>query len=111
MKKQKILYLGNKILTFARSIDLKEFGYIGGGLSVAHMNYELAINLNYKNIILIGQDLAYAKDGSSHSKGFIHEKLHDGHHQRDFNKYTTIAYGGKEQFKALKFGLYLEKFF
>ncbi|HEB9419240.1 TPA: motility associated factor glycosyltransferase family protein [Campylobacter coli] len=83
-------------LPFARSVELNEFGYMSCGLSVAHMNYELAINLNYKNIILIGQDLAYAKDGSSHSKGFIHEKLHDGHHQRDFNKYITTAYGGKE---------------
>lgn len=94
-KNKRSYILATRFLPFARSIDLKEFGYIGGGLSIAHMNYELAINLNYKNIILIGQDLAYAKDGSSHSKGFIHEKLHDGHHQRDFNKYTTIAYGGK----------------
>ncbi|MFV0947439.1 motility associated factor glycosyltransferase family protein [Campylobacter jejuni] len=94
-KNKRSYILATRFLPFANSIDLKEFGYIGGGLSVAHMNYELAINLNYKNIILIGQDLAYAKDGSSHSKGFIHEKLHDGHYQRDFNKHTTIAYGGK----------------
>ncbi|EAJ0232435.1 motility associated factor glycosyltransferase family protein [Campylobacter jejuni] len=94
-KNKRSYILATRFLPFASSIDLKEFGYIGGGLSVAHMNYELAINLNYKNIILIGQDLAYAKDGSSHSKGFIHEELHDGHHQRDFDKYITTAYGGE----------------
>ncbi|EBI2334418.1 motility associated factor glycosyltransferase family protein, partial [Campylobacter coli] len=94
-KNKRSYILVTRPLPFASSVELNEFGYMSCGLSVAHMNYELAINLNYKNIILIGQDLAYAKDGSSHSKGFIHEKLHDGHHQRDFNKYTTIAYGGK----------------
>ncbi|AIW10510.1 TPA: motility associated factor glycosyltransferase family protein [Campylobacter jejuni] len=94
-KNKRSYILVTRPLPFAMSTELDEFGYMSCGLSVAHMNYELAINLNYKNIILIGQDLAYAKDGSSHSKGFIHEKLHDGHHQRDFNKYTTIAYGGK----------------
>ncbi|EAH5244321.1 DUF115 domain-containing protein, partial [Campylobacter coli] len=94
-KNKRSYILVTRPLPFASSVELNEFGYMSCGLSVAHMNYELAINLNYKNIILIGQDLAYAKDGSSHSKGFIHEKLHDGHHQRDFNKYTTVAYGGK----------------
>ncbi|EAJ9014101.1 motility associated factor glycosyltransferase family protein [Campylobacter jejuni] len=94
-KNKRSYILVTRPLPFAMSTELDEFGYMSCGLSVAHMNYELAINLNYKNIILIGQDLAYAKDGSSHSKGFIHEKLHDGHHQRDFNKYTTIAYGGE----------------
>ncbi|MBZ7933553.1 motility associated factor glycosyltransferase family protein [Campylobacter sp. RM10543] len=82
-------------LSFATSIELDEFGYMSCGMSVAHMNYELAINLNFKNIILIGQDLAYAKDGSSHSKGFLYKDFHEGHHERDFDKYTAIAYGGE----------------
>ncbi|EAL1801979.1 motility associated factor glycosyltransferase family protein, partial [Campylobacter jejuni] len=79
LEKSKRKYiLVTKSLPFASSIDLNEFGYMSCGLSVAHMNYELAINLNYKNIILIGQDLAYAKDGSSHSKGFLYEDFHKG---------------------------------
>ncbi|AXP08231.1 motility associated factor glycosyltransferase family protein [Campylobacter hepaticus] len=94
-KNKRSYILVTRPLPFASSINLNEFGYMGGGMSVAHMNYELAINLNFKNIILIGQDLAYSKDGLSHSKGFLHEKFHDGHYQRDFDKYTTIAYGGK----------------
>lgn len=72
-KNKRSYILVTRPLPFASSVELNEFGYMSCGLSVAHMNYELAINLNYKNIILIGQDLAYAKDGSSHSKGFIHE--------------------------------------
>ncbi|WP_240692730.1 motility associated factor glycosyltransferase family protein [Campylobacter jejuni] len=94
-RNKRFYILATRPLPFAISTELDEFGYMNCGLSVAHMNYELAINLNYKNIILIGQDLAYAKDGSSHSKGFLYEDFHKGHHKRDFDKYTAIAYGGK----------------
>ncbi|HEC1891940.1 TPA: motility associated factor glycosyltransferase family protein [Campylobacter jejuni] len=94
-KNKRSYILVTRPLSFAASIELDEFGYMSCGLSVAHMNYELAINLNFKNIILIGQDLAYAKDGSSHSKGFLYKDFHEGHHERDFDKYTTIAYGGE----------------
>lgn len=79
---------------FALSLKLDEFGYIGGGMSVSHMMYEIACHMKFENIVLIGQDLAYGEDGISHSKGFIHAGYHDGHYQRDFGKYTTTAYGG-----------------
>ncbi|EAI2978481.1 DUF115 domain-containing protein [Campylobacter coli] len=59
------------------------------------MNYALAVTLKHKNIILIGQDLAYSEDSSSHAEGFIHEDLHEGDFQRDKNHFKTIAYGGK----------------
>ncbi|EAK2993447.1 flagellin modification protein PseD, partial [Campylobacter jejuni] len=45
------------------------------------------------NIVLIGQDLAYAKDGLSHTKDYSNLDKHEGHFQRDKNKYTTQAYG------------------
>lgn len=41
--------------------------YTGG--SVATFAFELAIELGFKNIILVGQDLAYAKDGITHAGG------------------------------------------
>ncbi|EAK2454865.1 flagellin modification protein PseD, partial [Campylobacter jejuni] len=49
--------------------------------------------LKHKNIVLIGQDLAYAKDGLSHTKDYSNLDKHEGHFQRDKNKYTTQAYG------------------
>ncbi|EEU7311719.1 motility associated factor glycosyltransferase family protein [Campylobacter jejuni] len=94
-KKEGSYLLATKNLPFASSINLNQFGYISGGMSVAHMNCEIAVLLKHKNIILIGQDLAYGKKGNSHSQGFIHAKYHDGDYQRDFGKYTTTAYGGK----------------
>ncbi|EJF7435883.1 motility associated factor glycosyltransferase family protein, partial [Campylobacter coli] len=79
---------------FARCLGLDDYGYISGGMSVSHMAYELAENLGHKNIILIGQDLAYAKDGQTHSQGFIHANLHNGDYERDLDKFSTTAYGG-----------------
>lgn len=80
---------------FARYLDLDDYGYINAGMSVSHMAYELAENLGHKNIILIGQDLAYAKDGHTHSKGFIHANLHNGDYERDLGRFSTTAYGGE----------------
>ncbi|EGW7246046.1 motility associated factor glycosyltransferase family protein, partial [Campylobacter jejuni] len=79
---------------FARYLELDDYGYINAGMSVSHMAYELAENLGHKNIILIGQDLAYAKDGQTHSQGFIHANLHNGDYKRDLDKFSTTAYGG-----------------
>ncbi|MDR3164319.1 MAG: DUF115 domain-containing protein [Synergistaceae bacterium] len=47
-------------------------GVLGGpgltsGISVAHMNYTLAHYMGASSIAIIGQDLAFAADGSSHS--------------------------------------------
>ncbi|HEF8662326.1 TPA: flagellin modification protein PseD [Campylobacter jejuni] len=80
--------------SFINYLKLDDFGYFNMGFSVAHMNFLLTIHLKYKNIILIGQDLAYAKDGQTHSQGFIHANLHNGDYERDLDKFSTTAYGG-----------------
>ncbi|ELE6473799.1 flagellin modification protein PseD, partial [Campylobacter jejuni] len=49
--------------SFINYLKLDDFGYFNMGFSVANMNFLLAIHLKHKNIVLIGQDLAYAKDG------------------------------------------------
>ncbi|EJY0249759.1 motility associated factor glycosyltransferase family protein, partial [Campylobacter jejuni] len=91
--KNKTFIITQKILAFPYYINLKNFCYAAIGFSVAHMAYEFATHLNYKNIIFIGQDLAYAKDGLSHTKDYSNLDKHEGHFQRDKNKYTTQAYG------------------
>ncbi|MCV3430796.1 DUF115 domain-containing protein [Campylobacter lari] len=64
-----------------------------GGLNVSSMACEFALKLGYKNIILIGQDLAYGKDFSSHSKEFSHgDDLDTGYYK---NTIQTKAYGGQ----------------
>ncbi|EGK8060903.1 motility associated factor glycosyltransferase family protein, partial [Campylobacter coli] len=80
--------------SFIQYLKLDYFGYFNMGKSVANMSYLLTEYLNYKNIILIGQDLAYAKDGFSHTKDYKNLDKHEGHFQRDKGKFQCLAYGG-----------------
>ncbi|KAA6231056.1 motility associated factor glycosyltransferase family protein [Campylobacter sp. LR264d] len=82
-------------LPFAISLKLrKRFGGLGGGMSVAHVGYECAQAMGCTNIILIGQDLAYAKDGMSHSKDYMLGSDFDTKEEID-HQFDTIAYGGE----------------
>ncbi|EAI4448260.1 motility associated factor glycosyltransferase family protein [Campylobacter lari] len=96
LEKNKRKYiLVSRSLPFAYSLGLHDFGYVSGGMSVAHLNYELALLLGHENIILIGQDLAYSDDGQTHSEGFIHSAYHEGEFEKNKDKYKIKAYGGK----------------
>ncbi|EQB8738389.1 motility associated factor glycosyltransferase family protein [Campylobacter jejuni] len=92
--KNKTFIITQKILAFPYYINLKDFSYAAVGFSVAHMAYEFATHLSHKNIIFIGQDLAYAKDGFSHTKDYSNLDKHEGHFQRDKGKFQCLAYGG-----------------
>ncbi|MBX0886982.1 motility associated factor glycosyltransferase family protein [Campylobacter coli] len=80
--------------SFIQYLKLDYFGYFNMGFSVAHMACYLSLHLNHKNIIFIGQDLAYAKDGFSHTKDYKNLDKHEGHFQRDKGKFQCLAYGG-----------------
>lgn len=71
---------------------LNKYGYLGVGHSCANMAYQLAYVLGHKNIVFIGQDLAFGKDGASHAKGHTIA-------QPDENLYTT-AYGGEGEVRT-----------
>ncbi|ELZ2689560.1 motility associated factor glycosyltransferase family protein, partial [Campylobacter jejuni] len=83
-----------RYLYFPIYIKLKYFDFLYNTPSVAHMSYFLSVLLNHKNIIFIGQDLAYAKDGFSHTKDYKNLDKHEGHFQRDKGKFQCLAYGG-----------------
>lgn len=83
-----------RYLPLAWSLKLDEFGF-GNGYSVAHMAHQVALALGHKNIILIGQDLAFAQNGNSHSKDYPRglEKA-----RKEISSQSTSevrAYGGK----------------
>ncbi|WP_072219135.1 motility associated factor glycosyltransferase family protein [Campylobacter coli] len=65
----KSVVLRNKLLY--QRFNLNDFGYIDTGTHVSHFSYTLALALGFKNIIMIGQDLAFDEEGNSHSKGFV----------------------------------------
>lgn len=59
--------------------DLEQYGYAGIGMSAANFNYEVAYFMQYKKIVLIGQDLAFSEDGkSSHANDHIFGTMEDG---------------------------------
>ncbi|EAL8464379.1 DUF115 domain-containing protein [Campylobacter jejuni] len=93
-KNNRAFILTSRPSSFIENINLCPYGYVGYGPSVAHMAYEFATHLNYKNIIFIGQDLAYAKDGFSHTKDYSNLDKHEGHFRRDKGKFQCLAYGG-----------------
>ena len=87
---------GKKILVmrpynYNKFLGLHKYGYIGIGMSAANMAYELAYFLGFKRIVLIGQDLAYSEDGTSHSEGHIFGKNEVKYKESD--EYVT-KYGG-----------------
>ncbi|EGI8161115.1 motility associated factor glycosyltransferase family protein [Campylobacter jejuni] len=92
--KNKTFIITQKILAFPYYINLKDFSYAAVGFSVAHMACYLSLHLSHKNIIFIGQDLAYAEDGFSHTKDYSNLDKHEGHFQRDKGKFQCLAYGG-----------------
>ncbi|OEX75762.1 motility accessory factor [Campylobacter jejuni] len=99
--------LAHRPLHFAVSLNLKEFGYIGVGASVANMAYELAASLRHENIIFIGQDLAYAEDGSSHPK----EHIYGNEGEKIRGEVYTLAYGGEKQVRTqLTWNLFRQAF-
>ncbi|EJC8514277.1 motility associated factor glycosyltransferase family protein [Campylobacter jejuni] len=73
--------------------NLNDFGYIGTGTHVSHFSYTLALALGFKNIIMIGQDLAFDEKGNSHSKGFDFGEKFSG--EENIDKLKVPAYAGK----------------
>ncbi|EAJ7106917.1 motility associated factor glycosyltransferase family protein [Campylobacter upsaliensis] len=49
---------------------LDDFGYIKPGLFVSYFAYCITMALGFENVIMLGQDLAFSKEGNSHTDGF-----------------------------------------
>ncbi|EIS3154126.1 motility associated factor glycosyltransferase family protein [Campylobacter jejuni] len=86
-----MIILRNKALY--QRFNLSDFGYIDTGTHVSHFSYTLALALGFKNIIMIGQDLAFDEEGNSHSKGFDFGEKFSG--EENIDKLKVTAYAGK----------------
>ncbi|EOF4066769.1 motility associated factor glycosyltransferase family protein, partial [Campylobacter jejuni] len=86
-----MIILRNKALY--QRFNLNDFGYIDTGTHVSHFSYTLALALGFKNIIMIGQDLAFDEKGNSHSKGFALGERID--HTLNLPVLQVPAYAGK----------------
>lgn len=57
---------------YTNYFDIPEYGYLGIGMSAANMAYELVVHSRFKRCIIIGQDLAFGEDGTSHAKDAVY---------------------------------------
>jgi len=104
---------GDKILVmrpynYNKYLGLHKYGYLGIGMSAANMAYELAYFLGFKRIVLIGQDLAYAKSGESHANGHVFGK--DEVKFKETDEYVT-EYGGKGKIRTSRVWQMFRNFF
>lgn len=81
---------------YTRFFDLQEYGYAGIGMSAANMAYELIVHSKFERCIFIGQDLAFAPDGRTHSKDAIFGENESQYKKSDnaLEKILIPAYGG-----------------
>ncbi|ELJ4746676.1 motility associated factor glycosyltransferase family protein, partial [Campylobacter coli] len=106
--KNKTFIITQKVLAFPYYINLKNFCYAAVGFSVAHMAYEFATHLSHKNIIFIGQDLAYAENGNSHPDDYQNSANYES---QMYEHILTIAYGGNGKVETHSIWLLFKNWF
>ncbi|ELM1472268.1 TPA: motility associated factor glycosyltransferase family protein, partial [Campylobacter jejuni] len=97
-----------KVLAFPYYINLKDFSYAAVGFSVAHTLSYLATHLSHKNIIFIGQDLAYAENGNSHPDDYQNSANYES---QMYEHILTIAYGGNGKVETHSIWLLFKNWF
>ncbi|EAI7016155.1 motility associated factor glycosyltransferase family protein, partial [Campylobacter jejuni] len=102
------LVITQKVLGLPYYINLKDFSYTAVGFSVAHMLAYLATYLNHKNIIFIGQDLAYAENGNSHPDDYQNSANYES---QMYEHILTKAYGEKEEVKTHAIWILFKNYF
>ncbi|HED0778428.1 TPA: motility associated factor glycosyltransferase family protein, partial [Campylobacter jejuni] len=102
------LVITQKVLAFPYYINLKDFSYAAVGFSVAHTLSYLATYLSHKNIIFIGQDLAYAENGNSHPDDYQNSANYES---QMYEHILTKAYGEKEEVKTHSIWLLFKNWF
>ncbi|ENE2274349.1 motility associated factor glycosyltransferase family protein, partial [Campylobacter jejuni] len=97
-----------RYLYFPIYIKLKYFDFLYNTPSVAHMSYFLSVLLNHKNIIFIGQDLAYAENGNSHPDDYQNSANYES---QMYEHILTEAYGGNGKVETHSIWLLFKNWF
>jgi len=89
--------LGMRSHGYTTVFELDDYGYLGEGLSAANLAHELSMVMGYERCVLIGQDLAFGDDGTSHADdhfyGINEENI------KDTDPYTE-KYGGNGKIRT-----------
>ena len=97
-----------RYLYFPIYIKLKYFDFLYNTPSVAHMACYLSLHLNHKNIIFIGQDLAYAENGNSHPDDYQNSANYES---QMYEHILTTAYGGNGKVETHSIWLLFKNWF
>jgi hypothetical protein len=93
---------------YMKYFEFHEFGYSGIGLSAANMGLEIAYLMDFKRLIMIGQDLSYGEDGTSHASGHVFGANEKSHEETDS---FVLGWGGAKTVRTnLVWRLFLNYF-
>ncbi|EPB9089711.1 motility associated factor glycosyltransferase family protein, partial [Campylobacter jejuni] len=107
-KNNRAFILVSTYASFIQYLKLDYFGYFNMGFSVAHMACYLSLHLNHKNIIFIGQDLAYAENGNSHPDDYQNSANYES---QMYEHILTTAYGGNGKVETHSIWLLFKNWF
>ena len=95
--KSENIQMSMRPFNYLRYFKNDPWGYIGKGMSAANMAFEFAYYSGFKKVVLIGQDLAFSKEGTSHAKDHTR-----GVNDVDLSRATVYleAYGGAGQVRS-----------
>ena len=92
---------------YTMAFKLHDWGYIGLGMSAANMAFDFAYLMEFENIVLIGQDLAFGPDGKTHAKGAIYGEAEE---QYKKSRRRVKGYYGEEVETSPTWILFLNTF-
>lgn len=93
------LQISQRPFGYTHYFGFDEYGYIGIGMSAANMAYELVVHCGFEKCILIGQDLAFGDDGTSHSVGAVYGEREI---KKQDSKIFLPKYGGDGMVESTK---------
>ncbi|MCX2716588.1 motility associated factor glycosyltransferase family protein [Helicobacter sp. MIT 21-1697] len=89
---------------YTNYFEIPEYGYLGIGMSAANMAYELIVHSRFKRCIIIGQDLAFGEDGTSHAKNAVYgaNEINPEEMEQKGQKIMVEKYGGGGMIESTK---------
>ena len=92
---------------YTKMFHMHKWGYIGVGMSAANMAFDFAYICQFKNIVLIGQDLAFGEGGNTHAKGAVYGEKEEVYEKGAF---YIKGYYGNEIKTSRTWNLFLNTF-
>lgn len=93
---------------YTKYFGLDEYGYLGSGMSAANLAHELGMALKFKNIVLIGQDLAFGDDNTSHANDHTFGVNEEDSSKHDF---YVERYGGNGEIRTTQYWIMFKNHF